>query len=242
MRRGYLHSIRAGPRIALGDGARRRSSGFFFWRDVRDVPAPIEMKKVVPGPFAKRSHRRARQRDAAPRTPRGHGTTPGRWFHGGRPSDEREQWGDEGVRCMRCGRRWDGNAQCSCVPPELPPAPVPNPSPRVHAVAQLLLPRSTRLNSEDPLLPADVARRLQESARRLGGRPRAGVPEEVVEPPPPPPSVGPPPPRRRADPFDFLASAPRTPQPTISPTQSFSVRSRPLSPVSPTQPFTVRSV
>ena len=198
------------------------------------------MNKVVPGPFAKRSHRRARQRDAAPRTPRGYGTTPGRWFHGGRPREEREQWGEEGVRCLRCGRRWDGNAQCACSSPAPPPAPMPNPSPRVHAVAQLLLPRSTRLSSDDPLLSVVVARRLQESARRLGGGPRAGVLEEVVGPPSCPLPVGPNPPRRRANPLDFLASAPRTPQPTISPTQSFSV-SRPFSPISPTQPFTERS-
>ena len=199
--------------------------------------APIEMKKVVPGPFAKR-HDRARQRDEPPRTPRGYGTTPGRWFHGGRPGEEREQWGDEGVRCMRCGRRWDGNAQCDCSSPEPPSPPTPTPSPRVHAVAQLLLPRSTRLSSEDPLLSADVARRLQERAGRLGEIPRAGVLEAVVGPPLPPPSI-PTPPRRRANPFDFLASAPRTPQPTISPTQSFSV-SRAFSPISPTQPFTAR--
>jgi hypothetical protein len=194
------------------------------------------MKKVVPGPLAKRSHRRARQRDAAPRTPRGYGTTPGRWFHGGRPRAEREQWGDDGVRCMRCGRRWDGNAQCDCSSPDPSPPPTLPPSPRVHAVAQLLLPRSTRLSSDDPLLSVDAARRLQESARLLGWSPRAGVLEVVGPPLPLWPN-----PRRRAAQFDLLASAPRTPRmprtprPTVSPTQSFSV-SRALS---PTQPFTV---
>ena len=192
--------------------------------------------KVAPGPFAKRSHQRARRQVEAPRTPRGYGTTPGRWFHGGRPREEREQWGDEGVRCMRCGRHWDGNAQCDCSSPAPPLVPPPNPSPRVHAVAQLLLPWSTRLSSSQPLLSANVARSLQERARRLGASPRAGVSEEAEEPPHP---VGPPPlpqafpytpPRRWRDPFASLAASPRTPQPSLSPTQPFSVSPQPFSP------------
>ena len=201
----------------------------------------MEMKKVVAGPFSKRSHKRGR-RDEPPRTPQGYGTTPGRWFHGGRPREEREQWGDEGVRCMRCGRRWDGNAQCDCSSPEPPPPRTPTPSPRVHAVAQLLLPWSTRLSSAQPLLSAKVARSLQERARRLGASPRAGVPEEVEE-PPPHPVVPPPfpqvfsPPRRSRDPFASLAASPQTPQPSLSPTQPFSVSPQP----SPSQAFLPRS-
>jgi hypothetical protein len=52
------------------------------------------------------------------RTPRRQGTTPGRLYHGreilGRDGKlEFEE--DGGVRCLGCGRRYDGNAQCNCT-------------------------------------------------------------------------------------------------------------------------------
>ena len=50
-------TLTTGPGAFLS-AAKRYLSAFFLRRDVRDVPSPLEMKKAVPGPFAKSSHHR----------------------------------------------------------------------------------------------------------------------------------------------------------------------------------------
>ena len=92
------------------------------------------------------------------RTPRRQGTTPGRLYHGreilGR--DQKLEFGDDSVRCLGCGRRYDGNAQCACRREEhegqSPLFPVESPRENLRPLARSLWRRTGRnLFGESPL-------------------------------------------------------------------------------------------
>ena len=49
-----------------------------------------------------------------PNTPKGEGTTPQRMEIGNDTRRNTVVFDTEGARCLRCGRRWNGMAQCDC--------------------------------------------------------------------------------------------------------------------------------
>jgi len=59
-------------------------------------------------------------------TPRHQSTAPSRFSRGGFPREEKVVWGDDGAHCLQCGNRWNGFAQCDCLPQEVTPGRSPS--------------------------------------------------------------------------------------------------------------------
>lgn len=60
--------------------------------------------------------REAARSRSPPRTPLRRGTTPSRFHHGRGTRANKMVFEDEGARCLGCGARYDGYAQCTCDP------------------------------------------------------------------------------------------------------------------------------
>jgi hypothetical protein len=173
------------------------------------------MQKVVPGPFAKKSRKCTRRLgENPPATPRGCGTTPGRYFHGRLSGARKVDWGTEGARCRACGRHWNGCAQCGCSPEYMTPDTQGPTSPVVAQINEWMRPFTESLRAgRSPLRLSDpTLRRLREGAGRLGFD-KESAEEETTRPP--------------------LLETIRTLPRDVSPTQAFSV----MHSISPTQPF-----
>ena len=126
----------------------------------------------------------ARDASGRERTPPRRGTTPGRLYQGREilPRGDKLQFRDDGsVRCLACGRHYDGNAQCSCRREEhemqSPLFRAQSPAEDLRPVARGLWRRTCKnLFGASPLCnsPGEVERLRAGAARCSGARGAAG--------------------------------------------------------------------
>lgn len=114
---------------------------------------------------------------STPTTPREQGTTPAVWHHGGQVHGERYLWRSNRVRCLQCGRLWDGNAQCICSPlaPVTPQRTDRTPLSPMAARALRVSNLTEHLNLSSPVLSVRGRENLRRNAARIGGIPDGEV-------------------------------------------------------------------